>query len=171
VILRSPVFLLADVEKKAAVARNDETGSKGAPHFTSSLVEDTLDSVAGFQISQSLGVGVVPTDETKPGSWTIWSNKTKILGVFDCWPWIISDTANLGSMIRCASAFGCRLFYSLRTAAMLVPTKCEGEYGACLSSPCVRVEDLAYNAKAITRALFVTSYAAVIDTDADPNSN
>jgi hypothetical protein len=49
---------------------------------------------------------------------------------------------------------------------MLVPTKCEGEYGACLSST-VRVEDLAYNAKTIEP--FSTSYAAVIDTDADPN--
>jgi hypothetical protein len=37
-----------------------------------------------------------------------------------------------------------------------------------LQATCVRVEDLAYDAKAITEPLYGDP-AAVIDTDADPN--
>jgi hypothetical protein len=69
----APVFLLADVEKKAAVARNDETGSKGAP--ISRLVGEKIlpSSVAGFK--SELMRGVVPTDRNE--AWLMDYSSTK----------------------------------------------------------------------------------------------
>jgi hypothetical protein len=172
VLFALPVFLLADVEKKAAVARNDETGSKGAPPFHVFVGdEDTLSSVAGFQISRgALACGVVPTDRNEAWLMDYLEQQNKNSGglrllALDG----ISDTANLGSMIRCASAFGVQ-------AILLSKDCCDAWYrrsvrvsmGHVFQVPCVRVEDLAATMQKLSLEPFsVTSYAAVIDTDAD----
>jgi hypothetical protein len=170
VLFALPVFLLADVEK-AAVARNDETGTKGVPPFHVFVGdEDTLSSVAGFQISRgALACGVVP-DRSEAWLMDYLEHQNKNSGglrllALDG----ISDTANLGSMIRCASAFGVQ-------AILLSKDCCDAWYrrsvrvsmGHVFQVPCVRIDDLAATMQKLSLEPFsVTSYAAVIDTDAD----
>lgn len=80
----------------------------------------------------------------------------------------ICDTANLGSMIRCASAFGV-------DAMLLSHDCCDAWYrravrvsmGHCCRVPCVRVRSLADTIKQMKNELGVESYAAVIDTDSE----
>ena len=97
----------------------------------------------------------------------------------------ISDTANLGTMIRCASAFGV-------DAVLLSPDCCDAWYrravrcsmGHIFCIPCIRVANLATllkqlangsagssgngsNASVPPVSFKVTSYAAVIDRAAD----
>jgi hypothetical protein len=173
VLFALPVFLLADVEQ-AAVDRNDEaTTTKGAPPFYVFVGdEETLSSVAGFQISRgALACGVVPD---RNEAWLMdylvqQKQKTQGGGLRLLALDGISDTANLGSMIRCASAFGVQ-------AIILSRDCCDAWYrrsvrvsmGHIFKVPCIRVEDLAATMQKLSREPFdVTSYAAVIDMNAD----
>jgi hypothetical protein len=170
VLFALPVFLLADVEK-AAIDKSDEPTTRRVPPFHVFVGdEDTLSSVAGFQISRgALACGVVPD---RNEVWLIDyleqqnknSGRLRLLALDG-----ISDTANLGSMIRCASAFGVQ-------AILLSKDCCDAWYrrsvrvsmGHVFQVPCVRVEDLAATMQKLSLEPFsVTSYAAVIDTDAD----
>ena len=80
----------------------------------------------------------------------------------------ICDTANLGSMVRSASAFGV-------DAILLSKDCCDAWYrrsvrvsmGHCCRVPCVRVSDLVQTLNRMQTELGVTSYAAVIDRDAE----
>lgn len=174
VLFALPVFLLADVEQ-ATVKRNDETETKtkGAPPFHVFVGDEgTLSSVAGFQISRgALACGVVPDrNEAWLMDYLVQQNKKTLDGglrllALDG----ISDTANLGSMIRCASAFGVQ-------AIVLSRDCCDAWYrrsvrvsmGHVFQVPCIRVEDLAATMQKLSLEPFaVTSYAAVIDTNAD----
>jgi hypothetical protein len=172
VLFALPVFLLADVEQ-AAVARNDKKATENIPPFHVFVGdEETLSSVAGFQISRgALACGVVPDrneawlmDYLKQLNKKRQGGGLRLLALDG-----ISDTANLGSMIRCASAFGVQ-------AIILSRDCCDAWYrrsvrvsmGHVFQVPCIRVEDLAATMQKLSLDPFdVTSYAAVIDMNAD----
>jgi hypothetical protein len=173
-----PVSLLVDVEETVRTLPVDEKKTMRRPPFHVLVGdEDTLSSVAGFQISRgALACGVVPDrneawlmdylvqqkKETQDGGGG--GGGLRLLALDG-----ISDTANLGSMIRCASAFGVQ-------AIILSRDCCDAWYrrsvrvsmGHIFKVPCIRVEDLAATMQKLSLEPFaVTSYAAVIDTDAD----
>ena len=80
----------------------------------------------------------------------------------------ISDAANMGSMIRCAAAFGI-------DALVLSRDCCDPWYrrsvrvsmGHIFHVPVVRVDDLSCTLCRLSSSNNITSYAAVIDQDAD----
>jgi tRNA G18 (ribose-2'-O)-methylase SpoU len=172
VLFEPPVSLLTNV--KEAGANCDDS----RPPW-SILVgdEETLSSVAGFHIARgALACGVVPDrDEAwlldyylpKLQQDTATKNGGLRLLALDG----ISDTANLGSMIRCASAFGVRAIIMSRDC-------CDAWYrrsvrvsmGHVFLIPIVRVDNLGVTIQRLSSSrepFSVTSYAAVIDTNAD----
>jgi hypothetical protein len=171
VLFAPPVSLLVDVEETFRTRQAyDKTITRRPPFHVLVGDEDTLSSVAGFQISRgALACGVVPDrNEAWLMDYLVHQKKKggglRLLALDG-----ISDTANLGSMIRCASAFGVQ-------AIVLSKDCCDAWYrrsvrvsmGHIFKVPCIRVEDLAATMQKLSLEPFaVTSYAAVIDTDAD----
>jgi hypothetical protein len=169
VLFTPPVSLLVDVEKAAETRTVGNETPQGLPFHVLVGAEETLSSVAGFQISRgALACGVIPD---RNETWLMdYLRKQKTDGglrllALDG----ISDTANLGSMIRCSSAFGVQ-------AILLSRDCCDAWYrrsvrvsmGHVFRVPCVRVENLAATMQKLSLApLGVTSYAAVIDMNAD----
>ena len=137
--------------------------------------EEALSAAAGFTVSRGcLACGVVPTNRTE--EWLLHQyleksprNKKKhaaplrLLALDG-----ISDTANLGSMIRTASAMGV-------SAILLSSDCCDPWYrravrvsmGHVVRIPCIRVADLSHTLQVLAGAPWhVTSYAAVLDSSA-----
>jgi hypothetical protein len=177
VLFAPPVSLLVDVEQatKTRLVGDKQKTKKLPPFHVLVGDEETLSSVAGFQISRgALACGVVPDrNEAWLMEYLVQQNETTQAGgggrlrllALDG----ISDTANLGSMIRCASAFGVQ-------AILLSRDCCDAWYrrsvrvsmGHVFQVPCIRVDNLAATMQKLSVEPFaVTSYAAVIDTDAD----
>jgi tRNA G18 (ribose-2'-O)-methylase SpoU len=168
-LFEPPVDLLKDIEN--AVVNSAKTNQ--APLFQVLIGEEAvLSSVAGFSVSRgALACGVVPKDRDE--AWLDnflqqrfkerngWLRLLAIDGV--------CDTTNLGSMVRCASAFGI-------DAIVLSKDCCDPWYrravrvsmGHVFNVPVVRVESLAGKIRQWSNdPLQLTSYAAVIDTDAE----
>lgn len=175
-----PVFLLREVQEAAVLlarkkdSTNDsstqgaDTLSNAPPFHLLVASEEALSECAGFHISRgALACGVVPErHESWLESFLLKSRQTessrsstRILALDG-----ISDTANLGSMIRCAAAFGI-------DAIVLSNDCCDAWYrrsvrvsmGHIFNVPIVRVSDLS----STLRRLSIPSFAAVIDPDAD----
>jgi len=150
--------------------------------------EKVLSKIAGFHIGRgALGLGCVPhydenwlysyvKSRTTTAAAAITSKQSdqnlsckhvscnmRILALDQ-----ISDTANLGSLIRSSAAFG-------MDCIILSHDSCDAWYrrsvrvsmGHVLTIPIVRVSDLACTIDTMQKELNVTSYAAVIDHDAD----
>jgi len=174
-----PVKLINDIQKlintnNNGVNEKDESSMEAtAPPFHVLVgTEDSLSAVAGFHIARgALACGIVPQrDESWLDSFLdakekMKSRQLRILALDG-----ISDTANLGSMIRCSAAFGIDVI-------VLSNDCCDAWYrrsvrvsmGHIFNVPIVRVDDLAgtirNNFSSSQRN--ITSYAAVIDLDAD----
>lgn len=173
VLFENPVNLLGDVEDTLKTrGRNGDDGSHPGFHVLVGS-EATLSRVAGFQISRgALACGVIPNDcdeawlqksiTNRMNESDLKKPKIRLLALDG-----ICDTANLGAMIRCASAFGI-------DAVVLSKDTCEAWYrksirtsmGHIFRVPVVRVDDLA-NVIQGWRVSYpeLHSFAAVIDTD------
>jgi tRNA G18 (ribose-2'-O)-methylase SpoU len=170
-----PVKLLTDIaraselhssRKRAKRNSTDTTVEIGveqsSPPFRLLVAkEQVMSEVAGFHIARgALACGVVPRRDE---AWLnmFLSNKinSRLLALDG-----VSDSANMGAMIRCAAAFEI-------DAIILSHDCCDAWYrrsvrvsmGHIFHVPVVRVDDLA----STLRRLAATSYAAVIDRDAD----
>ena len=165
-LFEDPVNLLQDVQKVM------QKRSDNCPGFHVLVgPEAALSKVAGFQVSRgAMACGVVPSDCDE-----VWlerligrhlsvqgTKKLRLLALDG-----ICDTANLGSMVRCASAFGI-------DAVILSKDCCDAWYrrsvrvsmGHIFKVPVVRVENLAKLLETWrTRYPALRSLAAVIDTD------
>ena len=136
--------------------------------------EQVLTDIAGFNITRgALGCGYTPTKydenwlhsylEKKIISYGPPTRNTRILAIDS-----ISDTANLGSLIRSSAAFDI-------DCVVLSDDSCDAWYrrsvrvsmGHILSVPSVRVKDLALTISALKTKFGITSYAAVVDTAVD----
>ena len=175
-----PVKLLRDIERasECCSSRNRAKGSSAEDTAEVSMdrsrppfhllvgKEEVMSEVAGFNIARgALACGVVPRrDETWLDEFL--SNKTNIrLLALDG----VSDSANMGAMIRCAAAFGI-------DAMILSRDCCDAWYrrsvrvsmGHIFHVPVVRVADLASTlCRLAVSPVRIKSYAAVIDRDAD----
>jgi tRNA G18 (ribose-2'-O)-methylase SpoU len=131
--------------------------------------ERVMSATAGFRIARGcLACGVVPaTSETallEQLKMQQQSTKRARLLALDG----ISDTANLGSVIRTASACGV-------DAVVLSANACDAWYrravrvsmGHVFRVPVVRVENLVRTLEVLNALLSVKSYAAVIDSDVE----
>eukprot|EP00591_Stephanopyxis_turris_P000894 CAMPEP_0195519076 /NCGR_PEP_ID=MMETSP0794_2-20130614/14326_1 /TAXON_ID=515487 /ORGANISM="Stephanopyxis turris, Strain CCMP 815" /LENGTH=397 /DNA_ID=CAMNT_0040648173 /DNA_START=121 /DNA_END=1314 /DNA_ORIENTATION=+ len=159
-----PVRLLDDVMKAM-----DE--KKCPPFHVIIASESVMSSLAGFHIARgAMACGYIPQrDEAWLKAYltqqqtTASAAGTRILALDK-----ITDTANLGSMIRCAAAFGV-------LAVVLSHDSCNAWYrrsvrvsmGHIFSIPTIRVENLANFITDIQKNHQFTSYAAVIDPHAD----
>ncbi len=171
ILFEDPVNLLLDVMNvKNTRMVNGEDGSHPGFHVLVGS-EAALSKVAGFQISRgALACGVIPNDcdqtwlEGLIGSRMCeqGSKKLRLLALDG-----ICDTANLGSMIRCASAFGI-------DAIVLSKDTCEAWYrksirtsmGHIFRVPVVRVDNLSHTIQTWQFSYTgLHSFAAVIDTD------
>lgn len=155
-----PVKLLRDVERVMAEC--------STPPFEVLLgSEEVLSQIAGFHIARgALACGVVPRYNTE------WLNSfvkqrlrqensgLRLLALDG-----ISDTANMGSMIRCCAAFGI-------TAVLLSNDCCDAWYrrsirvsmGHIFSVPVVRCESLSSTIAQLNLEFGLNTYAAVVDT-------
>ncbi len=135
--------------------------------------ESVLTEIAGFHISRgALGSGFIP-NPNHGESWLYTYLETKIKNksapnvrilALDQ----ISDTANLGSLIRSSAAFGI-------DCVVLSCDSCDAWYrkairvsmGHCFSVPSVRVKDLASCITTMKDKFGIASYAAVVDSSAE----
>ena len=163
VLFDEPVHLLQDVLKVKS--------ERNLPRFHVLVgEEETLSNIAGYHISRgALACGVVPERTER---WLLdeflanYPRETQPLRLLAMDG--ISDTANMGSMIRSASAFGV-------AAILLSDDCCDAWYrrsvrismGHVFNVPCVRVENLSKTLKTLREKCNTVSYAAVIDRDAD----
>ncbi|GAX26052.1 hypothetical protein FisN_4Hu446 [Fistulifera solaris] len=176
VLFDEPVNLLQDLERIALKKdSNDGSHKTSRVPFHVFVAEDHIMSkLAGFQIARgALACGDVP--HNRDAEWLMKyllelrqgddSPQPIRLLAFDA----ISDTANLGSMIRTASAFGI-------AAVVLSHDCCDAWYrrsvrvsmGHIFRVPCIRVDDLAAFLNNLKKGPFgVISYAAVIDPASD----
>jgi tRNA G18 (ribose-2'-O)-methylase SpoU len=124
-----------------------------------------MSALAGFQISRgALACGVVPKRDEAWLMERFLSQQSLRLLALDG----ISDTANMGSMIRCAAAFGIH-------AIILSRDCCDAWYrrsvrvsmGYIFQVPVVRVENLAGTLHSLAAKMSCVSFAAVIDQGAD----
>jgi len=157
-----PVNLLEEIESLRQVLTDDED-----QQFHVLVGEEkALSAIAGFQISRgALACGVVPTKNRDEMFLTtlLASSSTLHLLALDG----ICDTANMGSIIRCAAAFGI-------DAIILSHDCCDPWYrrsvrvsmGHIFHIPIIRVLDLATTIK-LMELRNIISYAAVIDPDAE----
>lgn len=171
ILFEAPVNLLNDVQT-CQTKRQDSGGNDNNPGFHVLVGSETaLSRVAGFPVSRgAMACGVIPRDRNE--SWLKnlidcrmkegGSKKIRLLALDG-----ICDTANLGSMIRCASAFGV-------DALVLSKDCCEAWYrrsirvsmGHIFRVPVVRVENLSETIQDWSlRYPALHSFAAVIDTD------
>lgn len=198
VFFEDPVHLQRDVEAVLGKRTyqpirevNEEVKEKSThansnPQFRVLVGEESImSSIAGFNISRgALACGIVPTHRTE--DWfrgyldEMWERSRtthrpfRLLALDG-----ISDTANLGSMIRTASAFGL-------VAVVLSMDCCDAWYrrsvrvsmGHVFRIPCIRVSNLAQFVLDLGKAfgttttaavppMMITTYAAVIDPAAD----
>ena len=131
--------------------------------------EKALTEIVGFPVARgAMACGIVPNyDEIWLDAYLSRKYKEnsciRILALD-----AISDTANLGSLIRSSAAFGIH-------AVILSEDSCDVWYRRCvrvsmghvLTVPSVRVSDLSSTLNALRRKYEILSYAAVIDKDAD----
>jgi len=185
-LLEMPVCLRRELERVVHQQSSSSSGADAAvqeekpqsPPFRVLVgSEETLSAAAGFTVSRGcLACGVVPKHRTE--DWLLErlqlclssrsNNQSdtalplRLLALDG-----ISDTANLGSMIRTASAFGVH-------AILLSQDCCDPWYrravrvsmGHVVRVPAVRVADLSRTLQRLKEAPFrVTSYAAVLDSD------
>ncbi|KAL3930301.1 MAG: hypothetical protein SGBAC_011823 [Bacillariaceae sp.] len=166
-----PVRLLNDIEEAIRIRREREDQTIDHPGFKVLVgSESVLSEVAGFPIARgALACGIVPTDRDE--TWlhsflqykiTQKSDPVRILALDG-----ICDNTNLGSMIRCASAFGVNVVVvSQNTCDCWYRRTIRVSMGHIFRIPIVRVSNLA---SAITKwsspELNMTSYAAVLETD------
>jgi tRNA G18 (ribose-2'-O)-methylase SpoU len=176
VLFDEPVNLLQDLERIALQrdSNDDSTQASRSPFHVFVAEEHIMSKLAGFRIARgALACGVVP--QHRNSEWLMNyllelrkgddSARPIRLLAFDG----ISDTANLGSIIRTASAFGI-------VAAVLSQDCCDAWYrrsvrvsmGHIFRVPCIRVDELAAFLKKLKSGpLGVISYAAVIDPASD----
>lgn len=173
VFFDSPVHLLQDIQKIYNTSKYAEEAVKIYPPFQVIIgTEDVLSNVAGFHIARgALACGVVPLDRDE-----LWldqllrrryhekNGRIRVLALDG-----ICDTANLGSMIRSASAFG-------MDAVVLSDDCCDAWYrrsvrvsmGHVFLVPIVRVRKLAdFIHQWSSEPFRLLSYAAVVDPEAD----
>ena len=172
-----PVKLISDVSHSKTKAEQSQSLSQSPPFH----VEDVQSRIAGFHIARgALACGVIPKYDEK---WldAFLANKTKpkidegknesshsSIGLrvlaFDG----ISDTANMGAMIRCCAAFGIELI-------LLSNDCCDPWYrrsirtsmGHVASIPIVRCENLSSTLSRMEKHNDISSFAAVIDLDSE----
>ena len=168
-----PVHLLRDVEAAVEEASKNEVAQDRCPPFHVLIgSEATLSSVAGFPIARgALACGLVPEDRDE--DWlkrfihlTSQDKKCSIrLVALDG----ICDVANLGSIVRTASAFGV-------TVIILSDDCCDAWYrrsirvsmGHVFVVPVVRVKCLASTILRLsTSEPSFATYASVVDVDSD----
>ena len=176
-----PVKLISDVSHSKTKAEQSQSLSQSPPFHVLIASEDVQSRIAGFHIARgALARGVIPKYDEK---WldAFLANKTKpkidegknesshsSIGLrvlaFDG----ISDTANMGAMIRCCAAFGIELI-------LLSNDCCDPWYrrsirtsmGHVASIPIVRCENLSSTLSRMEKHNDISSFAAVIDLDSE----
>lgn len=186
----SPVFLKNDVEAAVALGLQDradtESRDAGVPPFRVLVGSEEVQSkVVGFPFCRgALACGVVPSwSEDEAWLMDFLKSRPKFSEARDAASKVsqvtsrplrilaldgICDTANLGSIVRSASAFGLN-------AIILSQDSCNVWYrravrvsmGHCCRIPCVRVPSLSHTLSRLHDELGVKSFAAVIDLDAE----
>ena len=147
---------------------NEHTTTSRPPFHVLVGDEQAMSAVAGFHISRgALACGVVPRrNETWLNSFLSQRDESQQLRLLALDG--ICDSSNMGSMIRCAAAFGI-------DAMILSSDCCDAWYrrsvrvsmGYIFHVPVIRVNDLAGTLGRLQEAVSCVSYAAVIDPDAD----
>lgn len=168
-LFEQPVNLMADVMEARKLNKVAKGESPGFHVLVGS--EGALSKVAGFPVSRgALACGVIPTDRNE--AWlsnllksrlsTNGSKKIRLLALDG-----ICDTSNLGSMIRCASAFGIdAIVVSHDTCECWYRRSIRVSMGHIFNVPVVRVQDLSSEIKSWSDCYpELVSFAAVIDTD------
>lgn len=162
-----PVQLLTDILNVSKKSSEDKATSRPPFHV---LIgdEQAISAVAGFPISRgALACGVVPRrDETWLTSFLSQRDQSQQLRLLALDG--ICDSCNMGSMIRCAAAFGI-------DAMILSSDCCDAWYrrsvrvsmGYIFCVPVIRVNDLAGTLVHLREAVSCVSFAAVIDPDSD----
>lgn len=155
-----PVNLLADIDLFRAQHNNE------VPFHVLMGDDQALSAIVGFPMARgAVACGVVPPgrqDQTVLETYLASKPNSRLLAMDG-----ICDIANMGSMIRCAAAFG-------MDAIVLSQDCCDPWYrrsvrvsmGHIFHMKLFRVNDLAATLKMLGRRNII-SYAAVIDPDAD----
>ena len=132
---------------------------------------ETISALAGFTVSRGcLACGYIPINRTEEWFFTNLNRHIKLIATAGAFRVLaldgITDTANLGSMIRTSSAFGVN-------AILLSNDCCDAWYrrsirvsmGHIFRVPIVRVSNLSRILHKLSQPPYdVTSYAAVVDT-------
>lgn len=167
-----PVRLLNNVEEAMRIKREQDGSNGNRPEFKVLVgTESVLSLIAGFPILRgALACGIVPTDRNETWLNSFLHDKivkksksVRILALDG-----ICDNANLGSMIRCASAFGVDVVVvSHDTCDFWYRRTIRVSMGHIFRIPIVRVRNLAGSIQKWSAGpeLNVTSYAAVLETD------
>ncbi|CAJ1969610.1 unnamed protein product [Cylindrotheca closterium] len=167
-----PVRLINDVEEAMRIRRERDSQNSNHPGFKVLIgSEFVLSMVAGFPIARgALACGIVPMGRDEAWLDSFLQNKRmsqkseplRMLALDG-----ICDNANLGSMIRTASAFGVDVVVlSQDTCDCWYRRTIRVSMGHIFRIPIVRVNNLAATISKWSSPRFnVTSYAAVLETN------
>lgn len=182
VFFGSPVSLVTDVENaKKEEETSGKTQETSCCNFSVLIGSESVQSkIVGFPFSRgALACGVVPP-WNEDEDWLLEYLKAhprlgrrkdakqqeqsmRLLALDG-----ICDTANLGSVIRCASAFGVdALILSHDCCDVWYRRAVRVSMGHCCMLPCVRVRSLSETIRTLGAEFGIVSYAAVIDVDSD----
>lgn len=178
-----PVKLVSDISdvEESACSHNILTTAQSQSQWQSPpfhvliASEDVQSRIAGFHIARgALACGVIPkydenwldaflANKTKPNFRGSGASQLRVLALDG-----ISDTANMGAMIRCCAAFGIELI-------LLSKDCCDPWYrrsirtsmGHVASIPIVRCEGLSSTLSRMEKHNNISSFAAVIDMDSE----
>ena len=131
--------------------------------------EKAISEIIGFHLARgALACGVIPRYDE---SWlqTLLMSKVeqqepiRIVALDQ-----ICDTANLGSLLRSSAAFGITAVILSDNSCNVWSRRCvRVSMGHCINVPSIRVSNLSKSIQNLNAQFQVTSYAAVIDKDAD----
>ena len=167
IFVKPSVFFDEPVSLIGSIGENDDD----RPQYHVLIAEESLIcSLLGFQTTRgALACGVVP--EERDEAWALKyaaeikerEGGLRVLALDG-----VCDTANLGSIIRSASAFAVHvIFLSSDCCDPWYRRSIRVSMGHVFRVPCVRVDNLANTVSRIAEELNVVSYAAVVDSQAE----
>lgn len=173
ILFHDPVHLLADVERVCEARRSSKDATTQHPGFHVLVgSETTLSEIAGFPVSRgALACGIIPMDRDEEWLDAFLARRLNGAGNDGSIRLLaldgICDSANLGSMIRCASAFGISaIVVSQDTCDCWYRRSIRVSMGHIFRVPVVRTKDLAGTIRQWSqRYRQLETFAAVIDTD------
>ncbi len=174
-VIKSPSSPLTAQTSTAAVTTTTNTINNALPFHVLVGAENVLNEIIGYPVARgAIACGKVPTAYDEEWLHKYVRRKLEQMSSTSTSPIRIlaldkiDDTANLGSIIRSAAAFGIHVIILSADSCDVWYRRCvRVSMGHALTVPSVRVSDLSSTIINLRKEHNVMSYAAVIDNDED----